>query len=493
MRMRNHNLRTGSLLTYFEADRFKNRSLLFLVVGAGDIDPLREIETTCREYLASKGAEGFEWHAVPDQGQLAAVDPQLEVARIFRLEVAELSGVAAGELRALLAPALDRLVTGQTELFPSAGGAVGGPAEGIQLLGRDREIAALRDLIHQGRNILFLAPRRSGKTSVLRALEHRLAGEHRTVYVDLERDFTPLDVAARFWSLASGEPFRLAQQKAEESWPSLLGGALSKLTREAEKPLLLLIDELVFFLQHLTEGRRDEERHREAVLEFLGALSEACVRAEAQLVLAGSLDLFDYLREAVGIERQEIPSLWQDLQPFPLPTLSLEAPRTEMRRVLIGTGLVPEAGDLDWLAENADLATPYAALRFLDFLAAQVREKGRLGPEQLEACLEEFLSQTEVFRDFDEQLRRKGSEAPGARKALNEALDEIAEAPDDLGVREDRIRERLERMVPDRGDSLFSWFLETFPLRRENGRLLFASRLFRRWWRRQLSTGEQLR
>jgi hypothetical protein len=491
MRMRNDNLRTGSLLTCFEQDRLKNRSLLFLVVGATDIDPLREIETACRQHLAAAGLEGFEWNAVPDQGQLAAVDPHLDVARIFRLEVAELTGVDPGELRALLGPALDRLASGQVELFPSAGGAVGGPAEGIQLLGRGREIAALSDLVRQGRSTLLLAPRRSGKTSVLRALERNLAGEYRTVYADLERDFTPADVAARFWALASGERFRLSQQRAEEDWQGLLEEALSRLAAESERSLLLLLDELVFFLQHLTEGRRDEERHRESVLAFLDVLSGACFEVKAQLIFAGSLDLFDYLREVVRIEQNEVPPLLENLYSFPLPPLSLDAPKTEMRRVLLGTGLVPQEGDLDWLVENADLATPYAALRLLDYLASRVRAEGQATRGQLDSWLEEFLSQTEVFRDFDEQLRRKGTEVPGARRAINEALDQIAAGSEDLGVPENPIRTLFDRQTSGQGERLFSWFLETFPVRREEGRLLLASRLFRRWWQRQLLGAEQ--
>jgi hypothetical protein len=161
-----------------------------------------------------------------------------------------------------------------------------------------------------------------------------------------------------------------------------------------------------------------------------------------------------------------------------------------MRRVLLGSGLVPEEGDLDWLVENADLATPYAALRFLDYLSTQVRAEGRIALDRLGPILEEFLARTEVFQDFDEQLRRKGLDLPGVGKAVCKILDDMAEAPEALGLLEDQARTRFEMETPGHGDELFSWLLETFPVRREKGQLFFASRLFRHWWRRQLVGAE---
>src|SRR5262245_55010275 len=146
MRLRDETLRTGNLLAWFDpADRSTNRGLLFLVAGAADIEPLRDIETACRRLTDRHALSGFEWHAVPDQGQLALADPLLNSSQIFRLEVCELAVLNQEELDDLLEQPLQRMAAGQVELFPSAGGAVGAPAEGIQLLGRTKEIATLRD------------------------------------------------------------------------------------------------------------------------------------------------------------------------------------------------------------------------------------------------------------------------------------------------------------------------------------------------------------
>lgn len=494
MRLRNQALRTGNLLTYFEpVERIRNRSLLFLVSGTADIQPLTDIETVCRDHIERSTLEGFEWNPLSDQGQLAEVDPLLDASRLTRLEVAELAGLSPAELKSLLGPALDRLAGGEAELFPAAGGAVGAPAEGIQFLGRETELADLARRIRGGENLLLLAPRRSGKTSLLRRLEKDLAGDGAPVYVNLERDLSPADTAARCWVLATGERYRPAQRHVEEQgWEQVLTDSLRFLTGSRSLPLVILLDELVFFFQNLRKGT-DEDRHQKAVLAFLETLAEALSGAGARLVVAGSLDFLEYLRESVGLDLQRVPLLFRGLRPYPLPPLALSFPSLEMRRVLLGTGIVPEPGDLDWLIDNVDLGVPYPALRFLDQLASRLRAEGRISRQDMEALLDQFLGETEAFDEFEEHLARKGASVPGARRAASEALDLIAERPAEEGVLERWLKERLERGVPGQEDRLFHWLLETFPLRRQEGdRVVFASRLFRRWWRRQLAeTGAQ--
>jgi AAA ATPase domain len=493
MRLRNETLTTGRLLAHFDAgDRSHNQSLLFLVVGASDIESLTRIEEASRASISQAGLSGFEWHAVPDQGQLTSIEPNLTPSRLARLEVAELADLTSAELQELLGPALARMAAGRPELFPSAGGAVGAPAEGIQLLGREREISELARLLAGGANILLVAPRRSGKTSVLRRLEKELNAQWQTAYLDLERDLSAADMAARLWVLAAKEPIRAAQQRAHADWQSLFSAALRRLRgSETPRKVVLLLDELVYFLENLVPagGRRGQGRER--VLAFLQSLSNLCMPADIQVVVAGSLELGEYLRDAVDIREHELPPLFRSLVTFPLPLPSFSSARLEMRRVLLGTGLVVTREELDWLTENADLASPFAALRFLDRLATRARTAGIAGPSALEAALESFLDATEAFEGLAQRLQSKSRELPGARAALEEALDLLARTPGGTGLELERFREPLSRTRPAETDQLLAWLLETFPLRREGDRVLFASGLFRRWWRRQLVTADQ--
>src|SRR6202035_2222641 len=192
--------------------------------------------------------------------------------------------------------------------------------------------------------------------------------------LDLERFSSPEEVASRLWVLASGERIRVAQQRAAVDWQALFSLSLLHLGGGGlTRALLLLLDELVLFLQRLTapEGKRVDRRR--LILGFLRELSRLCLDATARVVVAGSLEIEGYLKDTLGIKAGELPPLLGSLVHFPLPPPTFKSTRLEMRRVLLGTGLVVELEEFNWLVKNADLASPYPALRFLDQLASRAR------------------------------------------------------------------------------------------------------------------------
>ncbi len=486
MRVRDERLRSGRLVAWFDpGDRRRNGSLLFLARGADDIEPLTRIAKACQHALEAQGRTDLDWHAVADVGQLASVDPALDPSRVARIEAAELAMLSVDELEGLLGPALSRLTSGEVQLFPAAGGAVGSPAEGIQFLGRDREIGRALDRLAAGHSLEILAPRRSGKSSLLRRLNKSLPKGWRGIFVNLEKEFTPEDLAARLWVLAAGEPYRAAQRRADQGWEALLGTAVERLAVGSEQ-LVLLLDELVFFLQNQTPG---EEEGALAALAILGALDRACDDPRVRLVTANSLPLGEYLHEMLGLRRGQLPQLFRSLEAFRLPPLDPHAPDRELRRVLLGTGLVPEANEVDWLNENVDLALPYPALRFLDFLASHLRSRGPAEEEELERLLEGFLRRTDAFAEFDSNLRPRRLKQAGALRALRSCLDLLAEAKAGAAVPRGEIESCLQDV--ERPGELFAWLLESFPVVEREGGVALASRLFRRWWRRQLEEGTE--
>ncbi len=485
MRIRDDRLRSGRLLGWFDPeDRQRGCALMLLVRGMDDIEPLTRIERACRRILEVGEKPGFEWHEVGDVGQLASVDPLLAPSRVSRIEAAELAMLSIEELEELLEPALARLASGETQLFPAAGGAVGSPAEGIQFLGRDREIGDAISSLAAGHALEILAPRRSGKSSVMRRLQESLPGDWLGVFVNLEKEYTPEDLAARFWRLATHEPYRAAQRRAEEGWADLMAAAVERLSAGSEV-LVLLLDELVSFLQNQAP---EEDEGSRAALAILGALGRTCKSPRVRLVTASSLPLAEYLHESLGLPRDRLPELFRSLEALRLPPLDFRAPELELRRVLLGTGLVPEASDLEWLNENVGLALPYPALRFLDFLASHLRARGPADEEDLERLLEEFLETTDAFVEFESNLRRRGQQT-GSLRALRACLDCLAMATPGAAIRRVEVEKCLEGT--ERPQHLFAWLLETFPVvEHEDGNgVALASRLFRHWWRRQLDEG----
>jgi hypothetical protein len=460
--------------------------LLFLARGVNDIEPLTRIREAYQRTLRAPGLSGFEEHAVADVGQLANVDPALVPSRVTRIEAAELAMLSVKELETLLGPALERLAAGEVLLYPAAGGAVGSPAEGIQFLGRESEIRRAVERLEAGHSLEILAPRRSGKSSLLRRLEKTLPEGWKSVFVNLEKEFTPEDLAARLWVRATSEPYRTAQRRAAaDGWEILLTTAVKRLADESEV-LVLLLDELVSFIQN--QAHDDEEEGSRAALATLAALEQACESSSVRVVTANSLPLKEYLHEFLGLRQDQLPNLFRSLEALRLKPLDFDAPHLELRRVLLGTGLVPEAGDLDWLYEEVDLALPYPALRFLDSLASHLRARGSADQQELTRLLEEFLDATDAFADFESNLRRRGSQKAGNLRELRSCLDCLAAAEPDAVVPRTEMDRCLEGS--ERPEALIDWLLEKFPVVEREGGMALASRLFRRWWRRQLGEEE---
>ena len=480
MRLRDSSLRTGSALVRIAAgDRRENRGLLFLVRGASDAEPLTIVERVCRTLIEEHSWKGFEWFAVPDQNALVDVDPRLEAVGLTRLEAGEFSGWSEHRVRRVLEPTLALLAAGRADdLFPSAGGAVGGLARGVQFLGREAELAELRDAVRAGRSFLVLAPRRSGKTSLLRRLEEDLASDCAVVFLDLQRHPSPEDLAASALAQATASSTRVAAERVErDGWAAVLREAL---VRTADRrPLVLILDELVYLLQFL-RSKPDEAAYRREVGAILRELSGLRDDPGAVLLVAGSRDLADYLREEVGLPTAKLP-LVTDLERFRLLPLGERADDPNLDRVLLGSGLVPEDGDEAWLRENFDLALPWVGLRFLDALFARLGSVERLDPAGLDAELVSFLRDSEVFRETDRQLV-EGLREPAARSAVITAVDRLCSQPARAVTSAEDLRALLAAAAPKESERLLAWMIDHLPVRAEAGEVAIASRLFHRWW-----------
>jgi hypothetical protein len=472
MRLRNRALGTGRLLAHFDPqDRSKNRGVLFLVEGAGDIGALTAVEEACQQAAATR--PGFEWFDVVDQGHLAELDPHLDLPAVSRFEVQELSSLSADQLSALLTPALERLATHDGEpLFPSAGGAVGAPAEGVQFLDRTLDLRDLTGEVQAGRDVLLLAPR----------LEGTLRPEYETFFLDLQRHETPQETAARAYAQASKSTFRAARERARRDWRAVLRETFDVLAQEATsrgaRGVVILLDELVMLLQSMRDPSA-EAASTERIRDFLAGLAQSLSGREIRLVVAGSDPLWDFL-EGLGLTRQDLPERLRSLQTHPLRRLAADDPLLELCRLLIGTGLVASETEIAWLTENVDLAIPFPALRFLDELASAVRGAGSLGEQALPNLLWEFLDRTDSFSDFERHLQLREEQAP----AVERALDLIARS-ERLSVEEEAARSAIEQAAPGKGAELLAWMVETLPLRRGDGQITLESKLFGAWWRRQ--------
>jgi hypothetical protein len=485
MRLRNENLKTGKALAWVDKNRqAKTRVVLFLVQGAGDISALNAIDRVCDNWIKQQGYQGFSWHSVADPGQISLVDPRLFSADIRRFEACEFRDLSEDQIEILLNPLIDRICAGESELLPRAGAAVGAPAEGVQFLNRTAETNSLASMIRQGESFFIRAPRRTGKTSLMRRLQELLLSEFSVLSLNLERDPTPAEAAARVRSTLTGEGFQVALRSARQDSAAVLSGALNSICEGSEKPLVLFIDELVSLFNGIKSADPDEGLRRAATLSFLKALADPIAAHEARVVIAGSVDWLQYLESELSARQSDLPGIFSRLQPIPLKPLDLEHPECELRRLLMGSELVPEAGDVNWLAEHIDLALPFPAVKFLDQVLADVKNRSRITTQELQSIFDLFLAQTESFADFNEHLNRHCPTGSMAADVVAGVLSEIASHPFEVGIENERVKTIFART--DQKDVVYQWLYDTFPITSKDGRTRFMSHLFQHWWNSQM-------
>jgi hypothetical protein len=470
------------MLSYLDGtDRGRNRSLLFLIEGGSEVAALTRVDAACRDLLAS-GPSGFEWFDVVDREQLASVDPNLRTDRVTTIEAVELGLLRDDEIRAVLTPALRQMRSELDEpLFPSAGGAVGGAAEGVQFIDRVSALNEIQEALAAGVDVVLDAPRRSGKTSLLLRLGKELRNTHLPVYWDMERHATVEDNIARLASLMTENSFRQAKERASDDWRAFLADLISTLVSRAAAEgtgiVLLLIDELVLLLERIAPGPSGAD----AIRLLLEGLATSLGDRPIRMVVAGSRSLDELLTEQ-GFEIRDLPDRFASAKHCPLGPLAAEDPLLELRRVLLGTGLVVDDHEAEWLLSNIDFSLPFAAFSFLSHLRAEVGRNGTLAIEGLEPCLETFLTKTDAFRELERHVASFGEKAPGGSAGAAAILDQLA-TTGHLSL--DHARSIAERHSPGAGASVCDWLEETFPIARTGSELRLVSPLFRRWWRQE--------
>jgi hypothetical protein len=475
MRLRNEALRTGRLLAWFDDERRKNQGLIFLVSGADDIDRLGRIEAACEAALERFGRDRFEWHDVADQTDLSSVDPLFDPSGLTRVEAAEFIDLDEEELLTVLGAATDRMRRLEPQLFPRAGGAVGSPAQGIQLLARDTELGRVEDELEVGHSVQLLAPRRSGKSSLMLELERRLAPA--SLYLDVERPYTPKHLAAHAAKLALGRSPLAAMEDADRrGWQAVLDDVLVELSRRGPGWSVLLLDEPQALLESIA---RSPMGGPEPALDVLRDISACCSSHGVRMVVAGSVDLHEVVRRRWDIRR--LPGLFGELVPFRLSPLDTST--TELRSVLVGSGLVLDVGDASWLQAHVDLSLPYPAMRFLDGLVGEVRRRGSLTHAELDTELERFLDDTDAFRDIERRAIARAEESRDVLGATRRVLNRLVN--DDAGTMPlTELQAEFEALGGQSGEHL-SWFEATFPVVRQGSAVYLSARMFRQWWERQ--------
>ncbi|MCW8137898.1 MAG: ATP-binding protein [Planctomycetota bacterium] len=399
---------------------------------------------------------------------------------------------------------------------------VGSWVDGDRFWGRDQELRDLTRLIDEGQHVLLVAPRRTGKTSLMREVSRQIADRYTCLHVDLEGSHSPAEAVAEIacatWphlSLRSRTQtvFRnaLAAVKSVETlsasdltltfreasagpWAEKGDALLEELGR-SERPVVLFVDELPVLVCRLLKGHDDEvtPARRELADRFLSWLRRATQRrGSLRLVLSGSIGLEPVLR--LG----RLSATVNAFTPFSL----LPWPRDsaiEFVRALAATYKVPlEPAVPERLADRLGACVPYHVQLFFLHLRQsyeQERASGRTTPctvDEVDWTYRERMlapgGHAELAHN-EERLRMVlGVEAVLAQDLLTEAA-VAQELTDEAALCLTRAR-----AAPGRDDlAALRLTLDVLEhdgyLRAVPGRRVFDSTLLRDWWARRFGLG----
>lgn len=298
---------------------------------------------------------------------------------------------------------------------------VGPSVVGSDFFDREAERRILTQHLLDGAHVLVTAPRRTGKSSLLRQVAQELEGKLDSLFIDVEGARSPADIfvalaaAARekqaVWKRMTSFLSRLIDRvdevkideisiklrdALETNWQAQADQLLRDLVTEGE--LVVFVDELPILLNRLLvddkgEVTRDGIRVVDQLMTWFRA---ACQRHQDRLrfVLCGSIGLAPVLRRA------GLSSTINHLTPLHVEPWSSEAASTFLAQVAITYKLSWEAGAIQRVVDLLGCAVPHHVQLFFALLKDDALRRGSMR-----------LSVSDADRVFDRDMLASRSHA----------------------------------------------------------------------------------
>jgi len=271
---------------------------------------------------------------------------------------------------------------------------------GDQFYDRTVELSLFAELMDQGANLLVVAPRRIGKTSLLRESERRLQTKYLCLQVDLQKASSPADailelsIATRphlpLWSRVTGLFGNLLDQIAGRiqslkksdvtvalraginpgNWQSR-GDRLLELVAQSEKPAIIFLDELPILVSRILKGSdfKITPERREVVESLMSWIRNNSIRHQGKIrfVIAGSIGLRPVLQQA-GLN-----ATLNNFQSFPLRPWTRDIAVAFIGEIARENGLALEAGVPERMTELLGMCIPHYVRMFFEHVYRAAR------------------------------------------------------------------------------------------------------------------------
>ncbi len=395
---------------------------------------------------------------------------------------------------------------------------------GEDFFNRDMEVRRLTELIDDGNNILVVAPRRVGKTSLVRETFRRMEERNRDylLFVDVQHCSTPedvivgtslvaypyqalrdkiLDVFSAFWkqfresveSVGSNELLEIKFREGLTGDWQAKGQKILQNLAQADRPIAICYDELPIMLTRLLSAlnESDYEPKRKSADVFLTWLRHVMGEHQDKLrfIVCGSIGLEPILK------RHGLSHTITQLRAFPLEPWSRETAEACLNALALRYDLKWANEAQKFLLDQLGSYIPHHIQMFFGHLYEDCRRRSSnlLSPEDVKRVYQTSMLSTRghaELADYEERLLRVLE-----RDSVTLALDLLTETAV-AGVLEPQTARLLaQSLLLKNSDAVLR---EVLDILQHDGYLewdehkqawVFVSFLVKDWWKKRFSQG----
>ena len=300
----------------------------------------------------------------------------------------------------------------------------GSPAENEKYLRRQYINDEFWEFVEAGKHILFTAPRRIGKSSVMKDLEKECPEGYLVIYEDIESDKDQQAFFKRLYELLLTRLGKKAKWKKLTSWVKSreigevsVEGSISFVSNELDYKgeLLALIQELkneslqvVMLLDEFPDVLQSiyDNDGAQIAIDTLHTLREIRHKSEFAsftLVFAGSIGLRHVVSKIDGRLK-----LTNDLEPIYIDQLDVAEAKELINQLLDGASMSVQGEVLDYMLERIGYLLPYFVQLMLDKSNRILRRQKRtdLTKDDVDAAFQAVVEEGRNFDDWKKRLSK---------------------------------------------------------------------------------------
>ena len=400
--------------------------------------------------------------------------------------------------------------------------AVGNFVTGDKFWNRDREIETFVEYLDEGAHILMAAPRRIGKTSLMREVALRVRDRYYCLHVDLQKSESSADAVAELGKAT--HPHRKIWAKTAEVFKNILrvtaenieafnidevgitlrsgmtpgdwqvkGDQLFSTLAETDKPVIVFFDELPILINRLLKGReyRITPERKNVTDAFMSWIRDNSIRhkGSVRIVITGSIGIEPALRQA------DLSASLNTFTPFVLPAWSQETAIGCLNALANQYGISLQKDALYRITEKLGYLIPHHVQLFFDniYVDSKLHSRTQVTADRVDEIYQTRMLSIQGHAELshmEERLKMAfGLEVyPLALEILTEAaVTGYLDAKVALTICKDYVFEGLTSREVLR--DILEIFQHDGYLKQKGEEFVFVSNLLKDWWKRRFGFG----